>query len=723
MIGEGCRDFLKPHIDKIVSMVLALFADEHPRVRWAAANTAGQMSTDFGPKFQKQFHQEVLPRLIRLLDDTANPKVQSHSAAASINFCEKFESSLLSPYLPDLLTKLMNLLRTGSRLVQEQAVTAVASVAGCAGKNFIPYYDSFVPLLKEILAKFQTKEYRMLRGKTIECLSLIGVAVGKDKFKPDSGPIMDLLAQIQNSNLDSDDPQREFMLQAWTRISSCLGDEFLPYLKFVMPPLIKSAGMNAGVHVLDGDAEENAPDEEEGWDYVNVGDTKIAIHTAALEEKASACNMIYSYAAEMKEGFFPFVEEVSKLTVPLMTFYYHDGVRLAALSIAPLLLQSTKLFCEKNNQDKKLLNDLFGYVYPHLLEAVNTENDQEVLVVGIEALHEALSQMGPNTLSPEQVKELLQHVKTLIAAMQDRRAEVTARIPDDGDADESVIIREELVKEDDISNELAELIGAIVKNQPQFFLANFQDIFPHVMDMLQKKKPASERQLALCVFDDIVEHTQSQSLPLFQHFLPLMMEYALDPHPGVRQASCFGLGVCAQFGGETFKPAVRRTLELLVQVITQPGSRVDRNAPPTENAISSVGKIILYQTAEVQEKLGEIINMWVNWLPVTVDYIEAKVVHEQLLTLIKNNNALVFGSDFRNLPKVLSILSEIVQVNPEDPLLITLNTHNDILQLLTQMQQQFPGQLLQQAFGAISAENQQRLQRIMTGSVPPPSSQ
>lgn len=38
-----------------------------------------------------------------------------------------------------------------------------------------------MPCLKYIIQNANTPELKMLRGKTIECVSLIGLAVGKDK--------------------------------------------------------------------------------------------------------------------------------------------------------------------------------------------------------------------------------------------------------------------------------------------------------------------------------------------------------------------------------------------------------------------------------------------------------------------------------------------------------------------------------------------------------------
>ena len=39
----------------------------------------------------------------------------------------------------------------------------------------------FMPQLKYLFKNAITPDYRMLRGKTMECISLIGLAVGKEK--------------------------------------------------------------------------------------------------------------------------------------------------------------------------------------------------------------------------------------------------------------------------------------------------------------------------------------------------------------------------------------------------------------------------------------------------------------------------------------------------------------------------------------------------------------
>ena len=64
------------NLEQVVAMVLNSFTDQHPRVRWAAINAIGQLSTDLGPDLQIQYHQGVLPALATAMDDFQNPRVQ-----------------------------------------------------------------------------------------------------------------------------------------------------------------------------------------------------------------------------------------------------------------------------------------------------------------------------------------------------------------------------------------------------------------------------------------------------------------------------------------------------------------------------------------------------------------------------------------------------------------------------------------------------------------------
>lgn len=160
------------------------------------------------------FFLQVIAALLQTMEDQNFPRVQAHAAAALINFTEDCPKSILIPYLDNLLQHLhvimvgklnevkacspgfdasarssapfmgsflLQLIQKGNKLVLEQVVTSIASVADTAEEKFVPYYDLFMPPLKHIVENAMQKELRLLRGKTIECISLIGLAVGKEK--------------------------------------------------------------------------------------------------------------------------------------------------------------------------------------------------------------------------------------------------------------------------------------------------------------------------------------------------------------------------------------------------------------------------------------------------------------------------------------------------------------------------------------------------------------
>ena len=166
MIGE---------LDKVLALVVPALRDPHSRVRWAGCNALGQMSTDFAGTMQEKYHNIVLTNIIPVLD-SAEPRVQSHAAAALVNFCEEAEKTVLEPYLDGLLSHLLQLLQSPKRFVQEQALSTIATIADSAENAFGKYYDTLMPLLFNVLNEEQSKEFRLLRAKAMECATLIGMS-------------------------------------------------------------------------------------------------------------------------------------------------------------------------------------------------------------------------------------------------------------------------------------------------------------------------------------------------------------------------------------------------------------------------------------------------------------------------------------------------------------------------------------------------------------------
>jgi hypothetical protein len=178
--------------------------------------------------------------------------VQAYAAAAMVNFSECAKKEHLAPYLDLLFERLMTILNTGKRYAQEQAITTLATIADSSGDQFIRYYPSIMPLLLNVLTQATEKEFRMLRGKTMECATLIALAVGKPIFAVDAPAFIQILKLIQSSIVEADDPQASYLLSAWARVCKVLGSDFTPFLEDVIPPLLLTADLKPEFSIFNG---------------------------------------------------------------------------------------------------------------------------------------------------------------------------------------------------------------------------------------------------------------------------------------------------------------------------------------------------------------------------------------------------------------------------------------------------------------------------------------
>ncbi|KAL9675431.1 hypothetical protein QQ045_003633 [Rhodiola kirilowii] len=593
-IAEGCSKAMIKNLEQVVTMVLKSFLDDHPRVRWAAINAIGQLSTDLGPDLQVQFHHLVLPSLGRAMEDFQNPRVQAHAASAVLNFSENCTPDILTPYLDDIVAKLLILLQNGKQMVQEGALTALASVADSSQEHFQKYYDAVIPYLKAILVNANDKSTRMLRAKSMECISLVGMAVGKEKFRNDAKQVMEILMSLQGSQMEADDPTTSYMLQAWARLCKCLGQDFLPYMSVVMPPLLQSAQLKPDVTITSADSDADIDDDDDSIETITLGDKRIGIKTSVLEEKATACNMLCCYADELKEGFFPWIDQVATTLVPLLKFYFHEEVRKAAVSAMPELLRSAKLAIEKGQsqgRNESYIKQLSDYIVPALVEALHKEPETEICANMLDALNECIQISGP-VLDENQVKSIVEEIKRVILASSTRRKEREDRAKaEDFDAEEGELLKEENEQEEELFDQVGDCLGTLIKTFKASFLPLFDELSTYITPMWGSDRTAEERRIAICIFDDIAEHCRESALKYYDMYLPFLLDACTDENPDVRQAAAYGIGVCAEYGGKVFQPLVGEALSRLNVVVSHPNALHSDNIMAYDNAVSAVGKI------------------------------------------------------------------------------------------------------------------------------------
>ncbi|XP_019224625.1 PREDICTED: importin-5-like [Nicotiana attenuata] len=200
-IAEGSSKVMIKYLEQIVNMVLHSFQDPNPRVRWAAINAIYQLSTDFCPDLQEQYHNQLLPALAAAMDDSQNPRLQALAAEAVMNFCESEKPETLIPYLDGILNRAFVLLQKDNQMVHQAALNALAATADLSKEHFQKYYslreyDSVMRYLKTILVDANDKSDHMLQSQALECISMVGMAVGKEKFRDDFKQVFSQLSPV-----------------------------------------------------------------------------------------------------------------------------------------------------------------------------------------------------------------------------------------------------------------------------------------------------------------------------------------------------------------------------------------------------------------------------------------------------------------------------------------------------------------------------------------------
>ncbi|KAJ1658463.1 importin subunit beta-3 [Dispira simplex] len=663
-IGEGCGRTMEKELGNILQLVVPFFSDSHDRVRYAACNCIGQLSTDFPDTVQPRYHELVLSHLIPVLQNSNSPRVQAHAAAALVNFCEQATQATLQPYLDTLLTNLLTLLNSSLRYVQEQALTTIATVADSAEDKFVKYYPTIMPMLFNVMRQASQREYRMLRGKAMECATLIALAVGKETMGPQANELAEILRTVQTTVTESDDPQVSYLLAAWTRMCKVMEDDFAPYLPVVMPPLLRSAAIKPDFAVLDLDDDaEGQYSSEDGWEFVTYNGKQIGMRTSFMEEKCTAVEMLICYARELGARFQPYADEVLNIVVPLLRFHFHEGVKTAAAHALPQVLGSVYQHAQLVRQQdpaqapasEQYVQNAWGIVCGKLVNAILDEADMFAVSELLNSFNDCMgvfrrgmtATSGPNPpalrVPADQMDKVinvtLSQCRAYCKRVQERQEENGGQ--EDYDPEDEFALSEDEANDEALLTEIGETIHHLFLSQGSDFLPYFDRLLPMVLSFLQDAQSSTSQQWAICVFDNMIEFTGPASWSYQQHFAQALVQGATSAHNEVRQAAIYGLGVTAQFGGPQYAELCAHVAPILVNLINAHDSKELKNVFVRDNAISALGKICRFNASQVD--MANVLPFWYSVLPVTNDEEECPPMFEYLLELLEQCHPVVMG--------------------------------------------------------------------------------
>ena len=665
-MSEYMHEAVEPLVPTLLTLILPYLRDPAPRVVDAVLGCLQQMVVSYSPTFQDQYHEQVMPALMALLTPQQLPRIIAMTCGTLIEFTREADAAILTQYAGDLLHLLSQLVQLPSLPVKERTVMVISSLALSMQADFIPYYPTFYPGIKHLVMHAPPASGE-LRHKAIECIGALADAVGHDVFMPEAHSVMSILTTLQQQ----DDSLLSYISQAEARIAKAMGNEFAPYLPHVIPQLLKSAAITDEYAVISGD-EVSALEGQDGYvtksvDFADGQKLKLTMNQTLFDEKAMAVNMLYSYAETLKGGFLPYVAQTATVTLPLMTYRFHESVRIAAVSLSPALIRSTaEGMADRPAQEREAaVRELFGRMLPVFIACTEQELHLDNLCGIVDALGDAVALMGC-PMSDTEMSTLTEAIKKLSAESIKRiEKREERRQAEDYDEEEETAIAGENEHDDEFLGYLYELMVACIKRNGVTFLPYYHTNLHPVFAPLLTHSNISLVVTALCVIGQVVNDVPLPpplQVSYCDAMFPVCMAHATDEELDPRQSALYGLGACCQCMGERFLPVLPAAVNVILQVIHDPHSKDEGSAPATDCAIASLEKIVAQCGNSLPpHERARLLGEWVDALPSVGDVGEAQLTHDKLCSYVEREDVAVLGERGEKVEKVLLMFGSLLE--------------------------------------------------------------
>jgi hypothetical protein len=708
------------HVDQMADLLIKHLEHPHPRVRYTALHAMGQLANDQAPHFQETKHKIVMPILLQKMDDPVD-RVAAMAMSAFVSFGEELDRALMLGYAQGFMQKLVSKLQaTQHRGLREESITSIAVIAGVIEKDFSAYYDGIMPMLKQFVLHATSEKENRLRGKSFECMSLLGVAVGKEKFLPDA---RDAIAEMLKMDVAADDVQREYIKEATERICTCLKKDFLCFLPNVLPGIYKNLKLEDVGNLPGGQPGSVQEDDDETYVQVSTGEGGLVkVRTARFEEMTSSANLLHTFCTEMEGAFFDAVPSTAEALLPLLSTtddmsYLCDEVRGIALRTWGLLIKSARQGATERSMPLDLAGQLLRTGLQKTFAVLEKNQDPESLAETAGSMVESIKNVGVGVLTDGEVPELanklfalmeqslvrIQAADTVRQKQQSEDAQVPREVNDEENDDDK---DEEIETEKGLCNHYEECLGALMGANPQGFLQCLQVTADRIKVLISTKQ---HRVLALYLACDLLENLKAQS----ESTWPVFMEEAFralgdTEQPEAATASAYAVNLAAPL--PSFDRLAPEAFRRLVKIVggPRPKKRDEKGKMAFDNAVAA----LLTLCAEKEQCCPPDVGAAAAWslvvkgLPMKDDEDEAKKVHDKVVDLLMaQNQGLLGGAERQNLGKLLSILSEV----HHDEKLCTKDTEEKIAKVFKML----PMDVLQACASFFTEKQQKKIEQII----------
>ena len=751
-LAEGSSSFFKGYLQPAVQMVGAALSDPSQRVQYQAIQAIGQLAQLF-PERCSDFLGAFAAILSSKMSDTSLcNKVRGHSASALINIMnpKECDSEVLNAHLAGVLQSLAGCLQGAALEVQVPCLTLLGCAAQVSPEGFKPFYPSFIPGIKSIMQSATAEQYSELRGKAMQCVGLIGEAVGDETFAGDAVEIMQLLLGAMNSQEADSDSIFDYILPACARISKALGGKFEPFLPFVMAPIFSAAAQEIQFLMVDALDDDEAGDFEDDEDngtsstIVNFGNgkkKKVSMNTHALQLKATATRLLYEFITNMKGHFKSYITPALDAVTTLVTEKHSAEIRSSAASGIGAVFIAAVDAAKKGFVGVDAISPIMAQCVGKLIESLKGEFKSLTRACSAEAMRDILEACyetgadnadgtrGAPACAPDMsqaaylVTELLQCCGDSVARRQERVDNFASNeAVEDEDKD---ALAEELEDEEELITNLVDAMGQLIKIHGEAFMTVIDStVATALAPFLAPTQPEPLQIVAICMVDDIIEFGGAAAVKYIPQSLGLFLNNLSSGNSVLRQCSSYGISQIARLYPEQLAPQFAAILQALVGLATSSEAKEDDNEGATENALFAIGCLLSNPSLRAPGAIDwgscqpiPLAQLWLKNMPLSADEKEAKLANRQLCSLIEGGDSAVIGENYSNLPEILRIFGKVLASCAVDSSTMTVGTSESniahpetigrIQYLLKMFATSVPQPVMQDSFSKLG-ENEQR---------------
>ncbi|KAJ3446215.1 karyopherin (importin) beta [Anaeramoeba flamelloides] len=705
-IAEGSKEIFENKIIDIIEMVLPFFEDSHSRLRYQCCDTILKLLNIFPSIIQEHFHNEIITGLKQLIQEN-DIYTQIKVCETIVIFSEDTEPEILKQYVEELMINLVDLLQSDYIKLQEEALTAITAIAITTKSGFQKYYSELIVFLLKILKFSKESKYQLLRSKSIECISVIGSCVEKEIFQKDATEIIGILINyLEEGKKNIDESQKTYIYTALFRICEILQDSFLMFLEDILPFIIESLELDPlAIELSNLNKEQNKINLEE---YNIILDTnsqkKIAIKTSLLIEKADALALIYQIPHILKDKFSMYSKDCLEIVLPLLNFQHQKKIRNYSAMSCSQLINSLLLNYKNNteNENENEIREIIHTTFKLLLESILKEKKISVKITKIQHLGQILKYCK-NFIDSNIVNIYIKEIPNLLKLSLQRKNELENAEKDK----ETYNYEKENKRLKAIQSEI-DLNFSIIETFKYLFQYHLNDmivvfkkeLFDFYIEIIDERYPVSFNEMSLCVFGDLIEF--SNNIGVFQYYFEkishFVFKYILHQNHSIRKIAAYIIGVCAKFGEIHFSSLATESLDLLIKSLKGFSDvESDESLSANDTIIASIGSILFYQKTSVD--FSYYFNIWLKLLPLSFDELEVQHVSQLFCSFIENEELLFFGQNYSNLPLILSIFIQTIQI-PNCKSDLKLN----IINLMKNIKQNFSSEQLNEILSSMPQE-------------------